>query len=135
MARHRRSTPDQRVDALIAAMTLREKLAQLYAVWVGVSPAGGDDVAPFQHELTDGVDFDAVIQNGLGQLTRPFGSAPVDPAVGVLSLARTQRRIVAGQPPWVSPRSRTRSAWPASPPGARPPTRCRSPGAPASTPS
>ena len=86
--------PDQRVDALIAAMTLREKLAQLYSVWVGVSPAGGDDVAPFQHELTDGVDFDAVILNGLGQLTRPFGSAPIDPAVGVLSLARTQRRIV-----------------------------------------
>jgi beta-xylosidase len=81
-------TPDQRVDALIGAMTLREKLAQLYAVWVGVSPVGGDDVAPFQHELTDGVDFERVITNGLGQLTRPFGSAPVDPAVGVLSLAR-----------------------------------------------
>ena len=75
-------------------MTLREKLAQLYAVWVGVSPVGGDDVAPFQHELTDGVDFERVIPNGLGQLTRPFGSAPVDPAVGVLSLARMQRRIV-----------------------------------------
>src|SRR5579875_3894278 len=87
-------TPDQRVDALIAAMTLREKLAQLYGVWVGASPAGGDDVAPFQHELTDAVDFDALIQNGLGQLTRPFGSAPVDPAVGVLSLVRMQRRIV-----------------------------------------
>ncbi len=75
-------------------MTLREKLAQLYAVWVAVSPVGGDDVAPFQHELTDGVDFERVILNGLGQLTRPFGSAPVDPAVGVLSLARMQRRIV-----------------------------------------
>jgi beta-xylosidase len=86
-------TPDQRVEALIDAMTLREKLAQLYAVWVGVSPAGGDDVAPFQHELTDDVDFDAVILNGLGQLTRPFGSAPVDPALGVLALARTQNRI------------------------------------------
>ena len=87
-------TPDQRIDALIGAMTLREKLAQLYAVWVGVSPVGGDDVAPFQHELTEGVDFERVIPDGLGQLTRPFGSAPVDPAVGVLSLARMQRRIV-----------------------------------------
>src|SRR5579863_8185 len=87
-------TPDQRVDALIGAMTLREKLAQLYAVWVGVSPVGDDDVAPFQHELTDGIDFEQVIMNGLGQLTRPFGSAPVDPALGVLSLARMQRRIV-----------------------------------------
>ncbi len=87
--------PDQRVEALVSAMTLREKLAQLYAVWVGVSPAGDGDVAPFQHELTDGVDFDEVIRHGLGQLTRPFGSAPVDPALGVLSLARTQQRIRA----------------------------------------
>ena len=83
----------ERVEALVAAMTLREKLAQLYGVWVGASPAGGD-VAPFQHEFSDGVDFDAVIQDGLGQLTRPFGSAPVDPAVGAVSLARAQRRIV-----------------------------------------
>jgi beta-xylosidase len=85
--------PEARVDALIAVMTLPEKLAQLYAVWVGVSPAGGDDVAPFQHELTDGVDFDEAIAGGLGQLTRPFGSAPVDPALGLISLARTQQRI------------------------------------------
>jgi beta-xylosidase len=85
--------PEARVEALIEAMTLQEKLAQLYAAWVGVSPAGGDDVAPFQHELTDGIDFDEVIVNGLGQLTRPFGSAPVDPALGLISLARTQQRI------------------------------------------
>ena len=85
--------PEARVEALIAAMTLREKLAQLYAVWVGVSPVGDADVAPFQHELTDGIDFDEVIEHGLGQLTRPFGSAPVDPALGLISLARTQQRI------------------------------------------
>lgn len=81
-----------RVESLIAAMSLREKLAQLYGVWIGASPAGGE-VAPFQHELVEGVDFDSLIQDGLGQLTRPFGSAPVDPTVGAISLARTQRRI------------------------------------------
>jgi beta-xylosidase len=75
-------------------MTLREKLAQLYSAWVGVSPAGGDDVAPFQHELTPDIDFDSLIRNGLGQLTRPFGTGPVDPATGALSLASMQRRIV-----------------------------------------
>ncbi len=85
-------TVAERLEALIAAMTLREKLAQLYGVWIGASPAGGD-VAPFQHELVNGIDFDALIQDGLGQMTRPFGSAPVDPAVGAISLARTQRRI------------------------------------------
>ncbi|WP_066517463.1 beta-xylosidase/alpha-l-arabinosidase [Curtobacterium ammoniigenes] len=83
-----------RVDDLIAAMTLEEKLGQLVGVWVGISPVDGD-VAPFQHEMSDGVELDAILPNGLGQLTRPFGSAPVDPAVGAVSLARTQRRVAA----------------------------------------
>ncbi len=34
-----------RVDALIDAMTLQEKTAQLYGVWVGASDQGGE-VAP-----------------------------------------------------------------------------------------
>ncbi len=85
---------DERLDALIAEMTLPEKVAQLYGVWVGVSPVG-EDVAPFQHDMSDGVGLDELLPSGLGQLTRPFGSAPVDPAIGLLSLARTQRRIVS----------------------------------------
>jgi len=84
----------ERVDSLIAALSLDEKLAQLYGVWVGAS-ADGTDVAPNQHEMIGDVDLDALIPDGLGQLTRPFGTAPVDPGVGALSLARTQRRIVA----------------------------------------
>ena len=75
-------------------MTLDEKLAQLYGVWVGASDEGGD-VAPHQHDLNDDVDLDELLPSGLGQLTRPFGTAPVDAAVGALSLARTQQRIVA----------------------------------------
>ncbi|MXQ58022.1 glycoside hydrolase family 3 N-terminal domain-containing protein [Streptomyces sp. XHT-2] len=83
-----------RVDALIAAMTLEEKTAQLFGVWVGASADGGE-VAPHQHEMEDPVDLDALLPTGLGQLTRPFGTVPVDPAVGALSLARTQARIAA----------------------------------------
>ncbi|GAA1800323.1 glycoside hydrolase family 3 N-terminal domain-containing protein [Agromyces neolithicus] len=86
---------DERVDALMAEMTLDEKLAQLYGVWVGASDDGGGDVAPHQHDLNDDVDLDELLPSGLGQLTRPFGTAPVDAAVGALSLARTQQRIVA----------------------------------------
>ncbi|MFC3502105.1 glycoside hydrolase family 3 N-terminal domain-containing protein [Micromonospora krabiensis] len=83
-----------RVDALVAAMTLAEKIAQLYGVWVGASADGGE-VAPHQHEMEDPVDLEALLGTGLGQLTRPFGTAPVDPALGALSLLRTQQRIVA----------------------------------------
>ena len=83
-----------RVDDLVAAMTLDEKIAQLYGVWVGASDSGGD-VAPHQHDMDDVVDLDALLPHGLGQLTRPFGPRPVDAAVGALSLARTQERIRA----------------------------------------
>lgn len=88
------AAPGDRADALLAEMTLEEKIAQLYGVWVGASAEGGD-VAPHQHDMEEPVDLDELLPHGLGQLTRPFGSAPVDPALGALSLARTQRRIAA----------------------------------------
>ncbi|MFD9634937.1 glycoside hydrolase family 3 protein, partial [Streptomyces violascens] len=87
-------TPEARADTLLAAMTLREKTAQLVGVWVGASDEGGE-VAPHQHEMEAPPALDTLLPYGLGQLTRPFGTAPVDPALGALSLMRTQRRIAA----------------------------------------
>jgi beta-xylosidase len=53
-------------------------------------------MAPHQHELADGgPDWNDRIRTGLGQLTRPFGTAPVDPALGALALARIQAEVVA----------------------------------------
>ncbi len=85
-----------RVDDLLSRMTLEEKTAQLYGVWVGAS-TDGDGVAPLQREMTSGssaYEWEELITHGLGQLTRPFGTAPVDPALGARALARAQRRIV-----------------------------------------
>lgn len=75
-------------------MTLQEKTAQLYGVWVGAA-TDGDGVAPLQSEMTADHDWDELITHGLGQLTRSYGTAPVDPALGAQALARAQRRIVA----------------------------------------
>ncbi|GGV30742.1 beta-glucosidase [Kitasatospora herbaricolor] len=86
--------PQARVDDLIGRMTLEEKTAQLYGVWVGADSAG-DGVAPHQNAMCDPVDLPALIPRGLGQLTRPFGTAPVDPAVGALALSRAQQQVVA----------------------------------------
>ncbi|MGY6025652.1 beta-xylosidase/alpha-l-arabinosidase [Streptomyces spinosirectus] len=83
-----------RVDDLLSRMTLEEKTAQLYGVWVGAATDGGG-VAPLQSEMTTEYDWDELITHGLGQLTRSFGTAPVDPALGAQALARAQRRIVA----------------------------------------
>ncbi|MFG1946950.1 glycoside hydrolase family 3 N-terminal domain-containing protein [Nonomuraea sp. NPDC048826] len=85
--------PAERADALIPLMTLEEKLAQLVGVWAGADPSG-DGVAPRQSDMNV-VDWPAVIRHGLGQLTRPYGTAPVDPAAGARSLAASQREIMA----------------------------------------
>ncbi|WP_412075655.1 beta-glucosidase family protein [Streptomyces xanthophaeus] len=88
-------TAEQRVDALLERMTLPEKAAQLYGVWVGADPEGGG-VAPHMHDnLPAAVDWEKLITLGLGQLTRPFGTAPVDPAIGARALAQAQRQIAA----------------------------------------
>lgn len=84
-----------RVEELIAAMTLQEKLGQLYGLWAGAS-SDGAEVAPHQHDMDEPPSLDELIPYGLGQLTRPFGTVPVDPALGALSLMRTQERVVAG---------------------------------------
>ncbi|CAL9542618.1 glycoside hydrolase family 3 N-terminal domain-containing protein [Streptomyces sp. NPDC057794] len=86
-----------RVDDLLSRMTLEEKTAQLYGVWVGAA-TDGDGVAPHQHDMTvehSEEEWAELITRGLGQLTRSFGTAPVDPAVGAQALARAQRRIAA----------------------------------------
>ncbi|OIJ67469.1 glycoside hydrolase family 3 N-terminal domain-containing protein [Streptomyces mangrovisoli] len=84
-----------RARDLLGRMTLQEKTAQLYGVWVGATTDGGG-VAPHQHDMTtELVDFDELITHGLGQLTRSFGTAPVEPRLGAQALARAQRRIAA----------------------------------------
>jgi beta-xylosidase len=86
---------DDRVADLLARMDLSEKVAQLYGVWVGLDDSGAG-VAPHQHEFAAApVDWSQLISHGLGQLTRPFGTVPVDPGMGARGLAATQREIVA----------------------------------------
>ncbi|MGY1794724.1 glycoside hydrolase family 3 N-terminal domain-containing protein [Geodermatophilus sp. SYSU D00525] len=86
---------EDRVADLVSRMTLEEKVAQLYGVWVGIDETEGE-VAPHQHDMAAApVDWSELIRSGLGQLTRPFGTAPVDPFVGAKGLAESQRQIVA----------------------------------------
>jgi beta-glucosidase len=89
------ASPEARAGDLVARMTTREKVAQLFGVWVGIDSAGGD-VAPHQHELAIlPRAWDDLIVDGIGQLTRPFGTAPVDPREGAKAVARSQRQIIA----------------------------------------
>jgi beta-xylosidase len=84
----------ERVTDLVARMTLEEKCAQLVGVWVDVSPDGG--VAPLMDQSIGQVPpFPELTRHGLGQLTRVFGTAPVEPAAAAAALAATQRDLVA----------------------------------------
>ncbi|MGW4021658.1 glycosyl hydrolase, partial [Streptomyces sp. NPDC005009] len=86
-----------RVDDLLSRMTLEEKTAQLYGVWVGADTDGGG-VAPHQHDMTADHDWDELITLGLGQITRSYGTAPVDPGLGARAQARAQRESPAPRP-------------------------------------
>lgn len=90
--------PAERVKDLIARMTVPQKVAQLYGVWVGADATSGQ-VAPFQHSAQlPAADWSDVLRDGVGQLTRPFGTAPVDPVAGAGAIANTQRELAkAGQ--------------------------------------
>ncbi|MEV7999428.1 glycoside hydrolase family 3 N-terminal domain-containing protein [Pseudarthrobacter oxydans] len=83
------------VERLIREMTLEEKLAQLAGVWVNAS-TDGDSVAPLQNEMAgDGRSWEEVISHGLGQITRMYGTVPVEPLEGARRLAAAQEQIMA----------------------------------------
>ncbi|MEU8424159.1 glycoside hydrolase family 3 N-terminal domain-containing protein [Micromonospora sp. NPDC048835] len=93
--RDQRLSPTDRAEALLQLMSIEEKIAQLVGVWVGAE-ASGEGVAPHQSDMISGLPpWSTVIRYGLGQLTRPFGTAPVDPVLGARSLAASQAQIVA----------------------------------------
>src|SRR5690242_93723 len=91
----------ERVAGLLSRMTLAEKLAQLGSVWVGAADDGSDGFAPMQPEFSAEQPLDDLIQDGIGQLTRVFGTRPVPPAAGMLALAGLQRQIMTASRPGI----------------------------------
>ncbi|CAM5228946.1 beta-glucosidase [Streptomyces spiroverticillatus] len=85
-----------RAADLLARMTPQEKTAQLSSVWIGADTEGAD-VAPGQHTYAArSAALDALLPYGLGHLTRPFGTVPVEPAEGAARLAALQRTVREG---------------------------------------
>jgi beta-xylosidase len=86
----------ERVADLLGRMTLEEKIAQLGSIWMGAS-GDGDGVAPMQDQFFsyEQPPFEEQIKNGLGQLTRVFGTRPVEAAAGMSALASLQARVAA----------------------------------------
>ncbi|MFB9340277.1 glycoside hydrolase family 3 protein, partial [Actinoplanes octamycinicus] len=99
-----------RVEALLAEMTLEEKVAQLGSRWVGndmgdtaqedgYDPEEQHNVAPMQDVFAAGgsVSLTDAAEHGLGHLTRVYGSIPLSPAEGAAELIRQQRVVMAAR--------------------------------------
>lgn len=85
----------ERVERLLSVMNHEEKVAQLLGLWVMVDKQG--QVAPYQGTFMPEVDprpLPEQLANGMGQLTRPFGSRPVEAAAGRESVDAVQRIVV-----------------------------------------
>lgn len=90
---------DERVEALLGELTVAEKAAQLGSYWPRPEENSSDgDVAPMQSAFENGRrDLAGAAGEGLGQLTRVFGSAPVSPATGAHQLRELQQFVVDHQ--------------------------------------
>lgn len=80
-----------RVNAIIADLTLREKLAQLVGLW---QDEAGDVVAPLQGQQVATHGLADAVAGGLGHITRVYGTNPVDPDERAAWLWSVQRDLV-----------------------------------------
>ncbi len=99
-----RSAAD-RVDDLLARMTLEEKVAQLGSRWAGndmqhddLDPDSEINVAPMEDVFAASgtVPLDEASRHGLGHLTRVYGSVPLSVAEGVAELIRQHHTVLDG---------------------------------------
>ncbi|MFC7261704.1 glycoside hydrolase family 3 N-terminal domain-containing protein [Streptomyces lutosisoli] len=84
----------ERVESLLARLTLPEKVAQLSSTWEDIE-ADGPEVAPGSNHFGRVGDLDEVARHGLGQLTRPYGTLPRPALEHARLLADRQRQVVA----------------------------------------
>lgn len=89
---------EERVDALMAALTLEEKAGQLGSFWPVPSSevdGGTGDVAPMSTAFAQGISWDQAVEHGLGHITRNYGAGPITVPDGIVQLRRLQAGVVA----------------------------------------
>ena len=86
----------ERMEALLAQMTLEEKVAQLGSHWEMLQDEDAQgEVAPMEDAMSSSkLPFEREIVDGAGHLTRTYGTAPVSVAEGAEGLRRRQAAVV-----------------------------------------
>ena len=96
---HDTSLPaEQRIAALMEEMTLEEKAGQLGSFWIRPEDENQDgegNVAPMADTFAGGPSFETAIKDGLGHITRAFGTVPLTPAEGRERLVELQEQVIA----------------------------------------
>ncbi|WP_028048802.1 glycoside hydrolase family 3 N-terminal domain-containing protein [Cellulomonas sp. URHD0024] len=88
-----REVDEVRLLDLLGRMTLEEKLGQVVGFW---EKADGESVAPLQGEFAAPAVLEEFARHGLGHLTRPYGTRPVEAAERAAWLWDFQRGLVTG---------------------------------------
>ena len=97
---------EERVDALLGAMSLEEKIHQLGSFWArdpeaevpAPEPSGeggdGHEVAPMENAFAaDSLSWEESIEGGLGHLTRVWGTDPLELAERAAKLKKMQAEV------------------------------------------
>jgi beta-xylosidase len=85
----------ERVSDLLERMTLTEKIAQMYSHWLVLSTDGEHRMREDAFaQRTTSEAFKEMLKAGMGQITRPLGSHPVDAKEGVRALNTLQKFLV-----------------------------------------
>jgi len=92
--RDRERTAAERAAALLAMMSLEEKVAQLSSVWL--TESAGDFAPAFDDAIPDASTVEQLVApGGLGQISRAFGTDPLPLDESLARLRRWQESIVA----------------------------------------
>jgi beta-xylosidase len=86
----------ERARKLVQQMTVKEKIAQLHSVWLKIEEDGTftfrDGLDGFIQDST--ADPRLILKDGIGQITRPLGTRPIDARSCVRGLNLIQRHLV-----------------------------------------
>jgi beta-xylosidase len=86
----------QRARELVRRMTIKEKIAQLYAVWLKIEQDGSFTFRDGLGGLVDNsaADPSLILKDGIGHITRPLGTRPIDARRCVKGLNLLQKYLV-----------------------------------------
>ena len=91
---------EERVELLMAEMTLAEKVGQLGSIWLGFSAIAEDDQSsdadnvPVIVEVSQQLSWEETTKDGLGHFTRVFGTKPISAKGGIEKVIDYQKRLI-----------------------------------------